>query len=142
MGPGARGPLSGPRDTVKTTNFNRSCCHVSVVNWGCLLALPSLLLASCRMLGPGLAEVDVKPSTNGNNGLFCTVERTNPTNPVRNIRLLMPGFDTATADALPFHPRFVASLKPYGVLRFMDLMKANAPNGPKTWGERSQPTDR
>jgi hypothetical protein len=24
-------------------------------------------------------------------GLFCTLERTNPANPVRNIRVLMPG---------------------------------------------------
>jgi hypothetical protein len=40
-----------------------------------------------RHLEAGRAEIDLKPSTNGNNGLFCTVERTNADNPVRNIRV-------------------------------------------------------
>lgn len=70
-----------------------------------------------------------------------TVERTNPQNPVRNIRVLMPGFEAATAEALPFHPRFVSSLKKYGVLRFMNWMKSNL-KGPATWEERAKPTDR
>lgn len=98
----------------------------------------SLLL---RHLAAGLAEVDVTPSTDFNNGLFVTVERTNPNNPVRNIRVLMPGFDAATAVTLPFHPRFMATLQPFGVLRFMDWMKANA-RGPATWDERAKPSDR
>ena len=40
-----------------------------------------------RQMEAGRAEIDLKPSTQGNNGLFCTVERTNPANPVRNIRV-------------------------------------------------------
>jgi len=83
----------------------------------------------------------VKPSTGGNNGLFITVERTNPNNPVRNIRVLMPGFDAARAEALPFHPRFLSTIKPFGVVRFMDYMLANG-IGPKTWAERARASDR
>ncbi|WIA31087.1 hypothetical protein OEZ86_001114 [Tetradesmus obliquus] len=44
-----------------------------------------------RQLEAGLLKVDLKPSTGLNNGLFCTLERTNPANPVRNMRVLMPG---------------------------------------------------
>jgi hypothetical protein len=40
-----------------------------------------------KQVEAGRAEIDLKPSTNGNNGLYCTVERTNPDNPVRNIRV-------------------------------------------------------
>ena len=94
-----------------------------------------------RHLAAGLAQLEVKPSTDFNNGLFVTVERTNPANPVRNIRVLMPGFDAATAEALPFHPRFLASLKQYGVLRFMEWMRANV-KGPATWDQRAKTTDR
>jgi hypothetical protein len=88
-----------------------------------------------------LAEIDVKPSTGLNNGLFVTVERTNPANPIRNIRVLMPGFDAARAEAMPFHPRFLSTIKPFGVVRFMDLMNANT-IGPKTWNERARTSDR
>jgi hypothetical protein len=97
---------------------------------------------SCfRHIAPGLAEIDVKPSTNGNNGIFCTVERANPANPPRNIRVLMPGVDAATAEALPFHPRLLNSLKEFGVLRFMEMMFAGR-TGARTWAQRSKPTDR
>lgn len=48
-----------------------------------------------RQIEAGRAEVDLKPSTNGNNGLYCTVERTNPANPVRNIRVRpLKGFES------------------------------------------------
>uniref|UniRef100_A0A383V938 EGF-like domain-containing protein n=1 Tax=Tetradesmus obliquus TaxID=3088 RepID=A0A383V938_TETOB len=95
-----------------------------------------------RQLEAGRIEVDLKPSTGLNNGLFCTLERTNPANPIRNIRVLMPGFDAATAAALPFHPRFVKYLQNYGVLRFMGWMEANTNQVPKTWEQRAKPTDR
>jgi hypothetical protein len=40
----------------------------------------------------GRVEVVVQPSTNFNNGLLVNIERTNPNNPVKNIRVIRPGF--------------------------------------------------
>lgn len=117
-----------------------TCLHRLALIATTRASLPSLPPPS-RHLGPGLAEIDVKPSTGMNNGLFITVERTNPINPVRNIRVLMPGFDAARAEAMPFHPRFLSTVKPFGVVRFMDYMLANG-IGPKTWAERARVSDR
>jgi hypothetical protein len=89
-----------------------------------------------RYVEAGRAEVKLKPSTNGDNGLFVIIQRTNPDNPVRNIRVLMPGFDELTEAAMPFHPRFLTWLKDFGVLRFMEWMATNQAVLPKTWEER------
>lgn len=63
----------------------------------------------------GRIEVDVEPTTGGNNGIFLTVERTNPEDPVRNIRVVMPGFEELY-NAFPFHPLFLKSLEKYQVV--------------------------
>jgi hypothetical protein len=44
-----------------------------------------------KQLEAGRAEVELKPSLFLDNGLYCTIERTDPSDPVRNIRVLMPG---------------------------------------------------
>ena len=72
----------------------------------------------------GRIEVTVTPSTGLNNGAFLMIERTNPLDPVRNIRFVMPGFESTYA-AFPFHPLYLDSLKNYKVLRFMDLANTN-----------------
>jgi len=57
--------------------------------------------------------------------------------PVRNIRVRMPGLET-TAD--PFHPIYRERLKPFRILRFMDWQKTN--NSPLlTWSQRAKPDD-
>ena len=43
----------------------------------------------------GRIEVGFAPSSGLNNGIFVRVERTNPLDPIRNIRLYMPGFEQA-----------------------------------------------
>lgn len=60
-----------------------------------------------RYMEPGRIEVDVEPSTQFNNGLILTVDRTDPDDPIRDIRVLMPGMDEARAAAFPFHPALV-----------------------------------
>ncbi len=96
----------------------------------------SMDVVAARQLSAGAAEVDLKPSTGGNNGLYLTVDRTNPANPVRNIRVTMPGFDAATAEAMPFHPALLKLLGSFGTLRFMDWMNTNAAVLPVTWADR------
>ena len=52
----------------------------------------------------------------------------NPANPLRNIKVLAPGF-LATHELLPFHPWFVRQLTRYSTLRFMDWQRTNDIHG-------------
>ncbi len=67
---------------------------------------------------PGRLEVLVELSTLFNNGLFLMIERTNPADPVRNIRVLPPGYsDGVGYKGSPFHPSLLHILRRYKVLR-------------------------
>jgi len=84
---------------------------------------------------PGRIVVDID---NDNDGLtHIQITSTNPADPVRNIRLLMPGFED-TADEIIFHPNFVDCLAPYQVLRFMDWMETNG-STQQYWADRPTP---
>jgi hypothetical protein len=74
--------------------------------------------------GVGRVEVVVQPSTNGNNGLLVTIERTNPDNPVRNIRIIRPGFE-GIWQSIKFSPLLLEKLQPFGTLRFIDWTNTN-----------------
>lgn len=81
---------------------------------------------------PGRMVVDVKPS---NDGVFLQIRETNPNNPIRNIRFIMPGFEQ-TYQTQPFHPLFLERIARFRALRFMDWMSTN--NSPiVNWAERS-----
>jgi hypothetical protein len=66
-------------------------------------------------------------SPNGNGGLYLEVHETNPANPLRNIRVIMPGFESSYQNQ-PFHPLFLERLQGFEVLRFMDWMQTNNSN--------------
>ncbi|GIL87895.1 hypothetical protein Vretifemale_15941 [Volvox reticuliferus] len=90
----------------------------------------------------GYIRVNFYPSTDFNNGLLVKVERTDPQDPIRNIRVIMPGYEQAAVwGDQPFHPAFLEFLRPFGVLRFMDWMHSNAEALPKEWDERPRPED-
>ena len=75
----------------------------------------------------------------GQNGIFLEITQTNRSNPIRNIRLIMPGFET-TYLTQPFHPLFLATLQNLKVLRFMEWMLTN--NSPvQSWSDRPKPSD-
>lgn len=59
------------------------------------------------------------------NGLPVKIKAINPQNPIRNIRITMPGF-FATHDREPFHPWFLKNLERFSFLRFMDWGKTNS----------------
>lgn len=80
---------------------------------------------------PGRLVVDVKPQ---DTGIVLQVLETNPANPIRNIRVIMPGFET-TYQKQPFHPLFLERLSRFKVIRFMDWMKANG-SPVKEWSDR------
>ncbi len=56
-----------------------------------------------------------------NGGIAVTIVMTDPTDPIRNIRVLIPD---AKPDAR-FNPVFLEGLKGYGTLRFMDWLQTN-----------------
>jgi hypothetical protein len=83
---------------------------------------------------PGKMIVDV--AIDGE-GVFLKLLETNPKNPIRNIRFIMPGFEN-TYQTQPFHPVFLARLKQFKALRFMDW---GATNHSKlvNWSDRTTP---
>lgn len=80
---------------------------------------------------PGRLVVNVTPA---DNGIFLQIVTTNPENPIRNIRFLMPGTEQL------FNPIFLERLAPFSPLRFMDWMATNH-SSISTWEERPQVTD-
>ncbi len=84
---------------------------------------------------PGKMTVDV---TIDGEGVFLKILETNPSNPIRNIRFIMPGFEN-TYQTQPFHPVLLERLKPFTTLRFMDWA---ATNNSKlvNWSDRATPS--
>lgn len=82
---------------------------------------------------PGRIGLDVR-DTRG--PLYVAIDRTNPADPVRNVRFLWPGTE-ATAATQPFNPEFLRRLAPFSTLRFMDW---GATNGSPLvrWADRPQ----
>ena len=91
--------------------------------------------ATVAATAPGQILLDVIPRK----GIRLELTRTNPQNPIRNIRLYMPGFDD-DEESPRFHPLFVDRLGNFSVLRFMDLQRTND-SQLQRWGQRSRPTD-
>ncbi len=76
-----------------------------------------------------------------NTPLWLSILATNPANPLRNIRLLMPVPDVETTyQTQPFHPLFLERLAPFKALRFMDLMLTNN-STIQEWADRPTPAD-
>lgn len=85
---------------------------------------------------PGRMVVDVPA---GLNGIFLIESATTPANPIRNIRFILPGFES-TYLTQPFHPLFLERLQNYQVLRFMEWMLTNG-SPVRNWSARAAPSD-
>ncbi|MBI5688255.1 MAG: hypothetical protein HZC54_24545 [Verrucomicrobia bacterium] len=70
---------------------------------------------------PGRILIDVDSSRGG---FSVQLKETNPANCVRNIRVIMPGFEP-TWERDPFHPVFLKRWKGFACFRFMDWMHTN-----------------
>jgi hypothetical protein len=83
---------------------------------------------------PGRIEVQVTPT---NAGIHMKLTGTDPADPVRNIRFVMPGHEQ-TYETQPWYPPFLEMLQPYQALRFMDMQETN--DSPLVhWSERTTP---
>ena len=87
-----------------------------------------------QTVAPGHAQIDVEPTYEG---IGIKVYGVDPADPVRNIRVIMPGF-AQTWQTETFHPDFLSEVEPFGALRFMQWQETNfAPT--VDWSERSTP---
>ena len=83
---------------------------------------------------PGCITVEVKPEQNL---LSLRITKTLPKDPIRNIRFILPGFES-TYDKQPFHPNFLKQWEKFKVIRFMDWQRTN--NSKQTnWSDRLTP---
>jgi hypothetical protein len=87
--------------------------------------------------GSGTARGTLNVTAPSGDGFTIRITRSNATNHVRNLRIIMPGFE-ATYATQPFHPLFLERLKPFSVLRFMDWGATND-SDITTWSQRKLP---
>lgn len=82
-----------------------------------------------------VAEVD------NTEGFWVAIERTDPADPVRNVRVLWPGTEPGFP-AQPFNPEYLRKIAPFKVLRFMDWARTNDYNKPRIeWADRAHLDD-
>jgi hypothetical protein len=81
---------------------------------------------------PGRMTVQVTPSRDG---IWMRLVETDPADPVRNIRFIMPGFESTYRDQ-PWQPDFTNRWKEFKVLRFMDWLRTNN-SKVKEWADRT-----
>ena len=82
---------------------------------------------------PGRIELEVSPQES----MMLHLRETDPSDPVRNIRVIMPGFEETYAEQ-PFYPPFLERWRPFRVIRFMDWMQTNN-SEIRQWSERPRP---
>lgn len=85
---------------------------------------------------PGRMVINVDSSKGT---IFLKLLATDPQNPVRNIRVIMPGFETTYREN-PFHPVFLRRWQGVACVRFMDWMETNS-SKIRQWSERPTPAD-
>jgi hypothetical protein len=85
---------------------------------------------------PGTMTLRVDPSKGA---IFLKLVETNPQNPVRNLRVIMPGFLDTYRDQ-PFHPVFLKRWQGVACLRFMDWLETNN-SKQRSWADRPTTND-
>ena len=90
--------------------------------------------ANAVSTSPGRILVNVSPS---NTGILMRIAASDPSDPIRNIKLWMPGFEDAPS---PFHPLFLQRLAKFKVLRFMDWAQTNGASESIDWSNRTLPS--
>jgi hypothetical protein len=89
-----------------------------------------------RGQGDGYFVLDAQPD---DMGIEVRIIETNPNNPVRNIRLMMPGYWEQN-EMYPFHPLFLHRIKGFSIYRFMDWQETNN-SEISSWEERPKVAD-
>ncbi len=88
-----------------------------------------------RRLGANAFAVNVRPNT----GIYLRIEESDPNDPVRNIKLFMPGYGPSEPKAgQAFHDLFLERLRPFQTVRYMNWQRINN-NPSETWADRTTP---
>lgn len=87
--------------------------------------------AKAKESKPGRILIEVEASKGG---FSVQLKETNPQNYLRNIRVIMPGFE-ATYAKDPFYPPFLKRWQGFACYRFMDWMHTNG-SQLKSWADR------
>jgi hypothetical protein len=95
-------------------------------------------IAGQRELAPGRIAFDVRP-VHDNDGLFVRLRATDPSDPVRNVRVIMPGH-LETYERAPFNPHLRERFRGVSAVRFMDMLQTNGSKVAR-WGERARGED-
>lgn len=121
-------------------------------------------VAAARDAGQSKQGRDVLTVDPAKGGIVLTITTTDSSNPLRNIRVIMPGgvcendgfrycevatdcedsaactgFESAY-DKVVFHPKFLQSIRSYRLLRFMDWGETND-SEQAAWADRPKPSD-
>lgn len=91
--------------------------------------------ASVKSREPGRIILRVNPS---GAGILLSIRETFAEDPVRNIRVILPGFENKYKKQV-FHPLFLKHWSRFKVIRFMDWMRTND-SKITTWAERPLPS--
>lgn len=83
---------------------------------------------------PGRMLIDVDSSKGA---IFLQIRATDPNDYIRNIRVILPGFENTYRDQ-PFHPVFLNRWKGVACFRFMDWMETNG-SKIERWSDRPTP---
>ena len=70
---------------------------------------------------PGHIRADVRPSVKG---IHVKIKATNPDDPIRNIAVILPGFEDVYKEN-PFNPAYLNLVRKFRVARFMDWMRTS-----------------
>lgn len=71
-------------------------------------------------------------------GITLILQKSNPADPIRNIRVILPGHES-TYKTHPWYPPFLNALRPFNTIRFMGWQAVNF-NMEKDWSDRRLPS--
>ncbi|ESO92166.1 hypothetical protein LOTGIDRAFT_233215 [Lottia gigantea] len=96
----------------------------------------SIKLTKYKILSNQKGRMVVELNHLNKGGVLLVVGNINPKNPLRNLRMIAPGYEQIY-NRFPFHPVFLENLRRYSELRFMDFYATNG-HGPEptTWSSR------
>ncbi len=107
-----------------------------VLTWDGTADVTAVNDVSAVTTDPGNPRRKIVTVSPGSGGIRININNIDPGDPIKNIRLWMPGFEDAQS---PFHPLFLSRLRPFKVLRFMDWQKIND-SVEVQWTDRKQPS--
>lgn len=96
----------------------------------------SLEFSNATILASSPNKLTIQPNPE-KGGFFLRISQTNPQNHLRNIRVIMPGFQNSYTQN-PFHPAFLKRWQGIASLRFMDWMETNG-SKISSWSQRPTP---